>query len=144
MNYGKSKYFDEVYPFIEELIKQDFFSLADRNIYTNTAIARRLGIKTPVVASSLLGVTSTKEERVLDICRMFGADTYISGNGAKDYQSEADFEAAGIKLMYTDYKPIRYEQINGDFVKGLSILDYLFNEGFDFGKILDEIENEKR
>jgi len=56
-----------------------------------------------------------------------GGDVYISGNGAKNYQKEEDFDKNGIRLMYSDFKNQPYPQLYGKFISGLSVVDFLFN-----------------
>jgi hypothetical protein len=70
------------------------------------------------------------------LCRELGADTYLSGSGGANYQDEAAFAAAGVKLVYTNYQHPTYPQAFGDFVAGLSIIDLLFNCGPDSRRIL--------
>ena len=50
-----------------------------------------LGITTPMVLSSSLGITSSKSQRLADICRALGATEYISGSGGRDYLDESLF-----------------------------------------------------
>jgi hypothetical protein len=39
----------------------------------------------------------TKGARVTQICRRLGAGTYLSGQGARKYQDQADFDEHGIE-----------------------------------------------
>ena len=144
MNYKKCPYYDEIFPEIKGLIEKEYNNLAELNEALIIYIATKFGILPEiVVASSTLGVKSSKEERVLDICKMFNADEYLSGNGAKNYQKEEDFTTKGIKLTYIDYKPIEYNQRFGEFIEGMSVLDYIFNNGYDFNYVVEEIEKKK-
>ena len=140
-NYKKCPYFDEVFPEIKEIIIKKYNNIAELNEALIIHIAKKFGIlpKT-VVASSTLNIKSSKEQRVLDICKMFDAKEYLSGNGAKDYQKEEDFTKEGIKLIYINYKPIKYNQRFGEFIEGLSVLDYIFNYGYNFNYVIEQIE----
>jgi len=42
----------------------------------------------------------TSNERLIDICKYFKCDTYLSGNGARKYVDEKIWADAGIKLAY--------------------------------------------
>lgn len=140
MNYKKCPYFDEIFPEIKYIIMQDYKSLSELNEALLIHIAKRFNILPEIVAnSSDLHLTTKKEERVLDIIKHYGADEYISGNGARQYQKEEDFEKEGIKLTYTDYQPISYQQRWGEFVENMSVLDYIFNEGYDFNKVVKKV-----
>ena len=73
---------------------------------------------------------------------MFNGDTYISGLGAKAYENEDHFLANGIKLIYTDYKPVEYNQLwpKVGFLPYMSVLDYIFNCGFDWEYVAEEVK----
>lgn len=141
MNYKKCLYFNEIFPEIKELIEKEYNNIAELNEALIVHIARKFGILPKiVVASSELNIKSSKEQRVLDICKLYKADEYLSGNGAKDYQKEEDFTKEGIKLTYINYKPIKYNQRFGEFIESMSVLDYIFNKGYDFDYVVKEIE----
>lgn len=132
MNYAKAPYFHEVFPKFESLLMQDYPSLASMNEEISTWIASEFGFRTMFVRSSDLSINTLREERVIDICKAVGADVYYSGHGAKSYQDEKDFEKEGISLVYTDYVPVKYHQMWGKEEENLSVLDYVFNMGFDW------------
>ncbi len=99
-------------------------------------LAGQLGLTTPMVRASRLAARGKAGDLLIGICRELGADTYLSGSGGANYQEEAEFAAAGLKLIYTDYRHPTYAQQFGEFVKGLSIVDLLFNCGPQSGPIL--------
>ncbi|OQB14361.1 MAG: WbqC-like protein family protein [Firmicutes bacterium ADurb.Bin193] len=135
MNYLRAKYFNDFFSSFKELLMSDYKNLADMNITINKYICDRFSIKPQFVVSSDLNINSMKEERVIDICLALGADEYLSGNGARAYQVDEHFESRGIKLKYTDYKPISYTQVWKEFLPNMSIIDYIFNCGFDWDNI---------
>ena len=110
MNYAKSKFFEKIYLEFKELLLRDYPSLAEMNIEINTWIINGFGFDVKLLSTSDMYIESRKEKRVIDICTALGGTTYISGHGAKAYQTEEHFENKGIKLEYTDYQPIEYEQ----------------------------------
>ncbi|MBU3220660.1 WbqC family protein [Clostridium algidicarnis] len=57
--------------------------------------------------------------------------TYFSGKGGENYKDKNQFNQNSIELVYTDFKHPIYEQLWGDFIPCLSILDLLFNYGED-------------
>ena len=87
-----------------------------------------------------MDIKTTREERVIDICIFVGASEYLSGNGARAYQTESHFLDRGIKLTYLDYEPIRYKQLGRDFLPCMSVLDYIFNCGFDWEFVIKSVE----
>lgn len=138
-NYGKSRYFKEIYPLIRELLLTEYENLADMNMTINHFILSGFGLRTALVKASELKVDSKKEERVLDICSLLKANEYYSGLGAKSYQNEGDFTERGIVLTYTDYKPFAYPQQWDGFEENISILDFIFNCGFDWNRVLEGV-----
>ncbi|MFV0342946.1 MAG: WbqC family protein [Anaerocolumna sp.] len=142
MNYGKSKYFKEVFPFIQTLLLCNYESLADMNMTINRFLCYCFGFKTNFVKVSDLSLETKREEKVLNICEFFDANTYYSGIGAMNYQCEENFKKRNIELVYTDYKAIRYPQLWSGFIKDLSILDFVFNCGFDWNLVLKTLEKQ--
>ncbi|MDR2597304.1 MAG: WbqC family protein [Treponema sp.] len=130
--YGKAPFFETVYPDILSMFHIDFNLLIDFNVCAIRHFCMKFGIKTRLEWSP--GFTSKKNARLIDICNHFGADTYFSGTGAKAYIEPAEFERTGIKLIYSDYSPINYPQRYGDFIPNLSVLDYVFNMGYELPK----------
>ena len=63
---------------------------------------------------------------------MAGGNTYLSGDGADDYQVEAQFRAAGIGLQKLGFRHPEYPQRPGHaFMPGLSVVDALCHAGID-------------
>lgn len=131
MSYGKAPHFDEVYSMMEDAIMEKYEYLSDLNIHLLLDIKERLGLKCNVViASRDVPTTLKNNERNLFQCCALGADIYYSGVGGKAYNDEIAYRKRGIGLVYSDYEPVVYRQLGGDFIPDLSVLDYLFNEGF--------------
>ena len=71
-------------------------------------------------------------ERLVNICKSIGADTYISGSGGKNYQQEDLFKKNEIKLLFQNYSCVKYHQNQAPtFIPDLSIIDLLANVGPD-------------
>lgn len=138
-SYSKSKYFAEVFPEVENVINHHHKYLVDLNMQSILFAKERFGINTDFCMASILNHEGHKDERILNLCKSVNADVYLSGLGAKVYHKDENFK--DIKLEYTNYKPLVYKQGKGDFIENLSVLDYLFNEGFVFPK---EWQNEKK
>lgn len=140
MNYHKSKYFNDFFFEYRDLLLEPYDNLSQLNTALFITISRKFGILRPFVLSSEMDLTSKKEQRVIDICKQCKADVYISGHGASAYQVPEHFEKEGIELQYSKYKPIEYQQLWGDFVENMSILDYIFNNGFDWDNIVKKVK----
>lgn len=132
MNYSKAPFFQEIYPGLAIVIETHEGSIAELNMAINRYICDGFDIHPQIMRSSDMSITSLREERVIDICKYVGGTEYLSGNGARAYQTEEHFAEKGLKLTYLDYKPITYKQLWGEFVPCMSVLDYIFNCGFDW------------
>ena len=63
------------------------------------------------------------------MCTKIGAKTYIFGAQGKSYANTAKFNREGVKPVFQAYKHPQYQQLHGDFMPNMSIIDLLFNEG---------------
>lgn len=86
-----------------------------------------LSISTPVVRASDLDVVGSKSDLILGLCKRLGATTYLSGPFGRDYLEEERFAEAGIGIRYHDYSHPKYQQLYGEFVSSLAVVDYWFN-----------------
>ena len=137
-NYSKAKYYNEVYPFVENLIDSKIEHLSHFNKNIVEQICKKIGIQTKILNSSELSLKKlNKDEKLLNICEELDCNTYYSAKGSSDYIRRELFEEKKINLIYQEYEHPVYEQMNGDFISHLAIIDLLFNVGFE--KSLDKI-----
>ena len=130
-NYGRADRFKQYWPVLRPLYEQDWQSLGELNIACVRLLADILGIKTPVVMASTLALTSTKTQRLIDICRAVNCDEYLAGAGAEAYMNFDEFDAAGLNVKIQHYTHPTYSQLWAksaeQFISHLSAVDYLFN-----------------
>ena len=127
--YGRAPYFEQYAPFLEDVYRRKWEFLNELNLHVLRWSLEVLGIKTRFLRASELDLEGAKSDLVLDMCRKLGAKTYIFGALGRDYAQVADFERAGVDVMFQDYRHPRYPQLHGDFISHLSIIDLLFNCG---------------
>ena len=127
--YGKSPYFFMCEAFLKEFYAAEWDLLLEYCMHSNKYILNLLSIKTPLILSSELGITSKKTNLVLDICKKLGATTYYSGALGKNYLDKDAFQANGIEVVYQDYPHPVYKQMGVPFVSHLSTLDLMCNHG---------------
>lgn len=132
INYGKAPHFEEGYSLLEEHISRNYEYLADLNIVLIKDIVERLHIGCKIlVASQDIPTELTSNARNIYQCLALGGNVYYSGIGGKDYNDEAAYRENGIDLVYSDYEPVKYRQVGGgEFIENLSVIDYIFNQGF--------------
>lgn len=83
-----------------------------------------------VVMASSLGIKSSGTQRLLEIVKAVGGDTYLSGDGAEGYQNIDAFSEASLRLEFLNFVHPKYDQRGNDiFTPGLSILDTIANLG---------------
>lgn len=129
-NYSKSIYFEYYSNELFSLIESTHKSLLDLNINLISFLCKKLKIELNFSLSSSLKLTSSKEELILDICKLKNAKKYISTIGAKNYLNEENFSKKNnIELNFFEYFDNKYNQLHGKFVSNLSVIDLLFNEG---------------
>ncbi|MDD3138447.1 MAG: WbqC family protein [Lachnospiraceae bacterium] len=141
MNYSKAEHFSEIFPQLEEIIMNHSGSIAELNMSINKYIFDGFDFSTRIMKSSDLLIDSVREERVIDICLAAGGTEYLSGNGARVYQVEEHFTKKGLKLTYLNYEPIEYKQLwpKVGFLPYMSALDYIFNCGFDWEYVDEQV-----
>ena len=128
--YKKTVYFDEIFSFLKSIYKKEIYNLSELNIYIIKTICKKNSIKIDYEVSSNLKTTSAKTERLIEICKKFKSKHYISTPGSKVYLNEGLFKKNDIKLEYIDYPTFVYKQDSKKFLDKLSVLDFLFNNGF--------------
>lgn len=133
-SYARAPYFARYREMFEDFyLGQIWHGLSDMNQHLIRRIATEcLGITTSFRDSREFVLQGRKLDRLLDLIRQSGADSYLSGPTARDYIDDACFRDAGIALEYKDYSgyPI-YDQVHPPFEHAVSILDVLFHTGPD-------------
>ncbi len=127
LNYKKAPRFAECYSKLEVLYQKDINLLSELCWEQLMFWLRELGIERKIVRSSQTGVSSKKSDLVLDLCKAFSADSYLSGSLGKNYLREQDFIDAGISVSYQDYKHPVYRQLWGEFLPNMGVLDFWMN-----------------
>lgn len=129
-SYSGSKFFHLYRDYFEHLFEKNWDLLFDLDLETTKQVMNWLGMKTKLVLESELNVTGTSTQRLVNICKALGADTYISGAGGKNYLDEKLFEKNNIILGYQKYLARPYSQhLSDSFIRDLSIIDMLANVG---------------
>ncbi|MEW6088962.1 MAG: WbqC family protein [bacterium] len=132
-NYHRAPYFKNYSGFFKEVYSCPWERLMDLNIHIIKYLLKELKIQTPLYYESVVGSSSNKTDRIIEICKKLNADIYLSGIGGRDYLEEEKFTREGIKLEYQSFNHPVYHQLYrkgaGSFMPYLSVVDLLFNEG---------------
>lgn len=130
-NYAKTDYYKKVMPFVEEWVNASVDKIADYNIFIIKEICNMLGLKKEFIRQKDLNTTKHSTELMIEITGLVGCDTYLCGGGADGYQKDELFEKNGLVLEYQNFKAPKYYQVGNEYIEGLSIIDALFNIGFE-------------
>jgi hypothetical protein len=124
--YKKAPFFDETYKVLEEILSYKSTNLFEFLHHSIAIVSREIGLTTRIVVSSEVEGKKpdlTGQDRVLNLCRLIGANEYINPIGGLSLYSKAEFESNGINLMFHRIQAFEYQQFNNEFVPYLSILD---------------------
>jgi len=141
LNYKKAPYFDNYQEFFAKLYLKKWDKLVDLNEEIIYYLVEKFGIKTPIIKSSNYNFKQKKNDLLIEMCQKLKADTYLSGQGAKDYIDEDKLKTIGLNHNFSDFKHPIYSQKYKPFIPNLSAIDLLFNCG---PKSLDIILNNKK
>jgi hypothetical protein len=130
LNYNKAPYFDLYWPTIEHLLSKQWELLIDVQMAFIRQMLLWFNLHPQILLASELPVSqSDRNLKLVEICQMLGADTYISGMGAQCYLDESLFKAAGIQVIWLEWHETPYPQLGKGFISNLSALDLLMNCG---------------
>jgi hypothetical protein len=129
-NYSRAPYFNAYIPIFEDTFSREWELISELNIHLVECLKDVLQLQEKTtISSSELTLREDPTDRLIDICKALGADTYLAGQGGTAYMDLARFEKNGLKVIMQEFKHPIYSQLFGDFQSHLSIVDLLFNCG---------------
>ena len=138
-NYARSPFFARYFELLQEMFVSQSVLLAETNSMLIRRIALDLGIRCEFLMSSSLNITTTSTQRLVDLVSTVGGSEYIYGQGGIKYQDNDLFTNHGLDCKQVDFHHPIYSQLWGEFIPGLSIIDFLMMEGSDCSKIMSTI-----
>jgi len=128
--YNNSQFFRLYKEYFEQLYKKEWTMLFDLDLESLKQVISWLRLRTKIVLESELGISSKSTNRLVDVCKAVGAETYVAGSGSKSYMDESLFARNNIHIEYQNWVPVRHSQnLANVFIPNLSILDMLANLG---------------
>lgn len=128
-NHSKSPYFDDHRPFFKDAYNRNWEYLVDISTHMIKYLVRALGIDTKILIASDFNLRDHPTERLIDICRTVGANTYLSGVHGARYMDMEKFMQAEIKVIVQNFRHPVYDQLFRKFEPFMSVVDLLFNHG---------------
>lgn len=129
INYNKTKYFNDYFPYFEKLYTRDWEYLLDLDIEIINWAVKALNIKTPIIKSSGLNTEGKKEDKIINICKKLNVAELYDTKAAQDILNLDKINKSGIKIKFQDYQHPIYKQIYEPFLPYMSAIDLLFQYG---------------
>ncbi len=134
-SYKKAVNFEEAYAVLEKVLEFPDDNVACFNMNANSVIARYLGIETEITCTDDIKDDaflhmfhrSGREERVVQLCNYFHAETYVNAIGGTSLYHKDYFAKNGIELQFMQIGDIHYGQFGEGFISNLSIIDVMMH-----------------
>ncbi len=136
LSYKNAPFFKDYADDLQAVYESHWVKLSHLTAELIKLILHWLDIDIPVSLSSELEIREKKTAMLIEMCGKVGADTYISGQGARDYIDLPALGEAGIRHFFCRFEHPVYPQMHGEFLPNLSALDLLFNCGGRANEIL--------
>jgi|SRR3989344_3094677 len=128
-NYKRTPFFSRYSGFFEKLYAKKWQKLVDINEQIIYYVQKELGINTTLIKSSDYDFKGKKTDLIIELCKKFKTDTYLSGVGGKNYMDLELFKKNNVKYVFSDFTHPVYLQRFKPFIENLSVIDLLFNCG---------------
>lgn len=125
--YRKHPYYTQGLQFVDNMLSQNSNLLVDYNMCYINQLIDELGIKTKIVMSSSLNITTTKSQRLFDICNSVGAKKYLAGSASSNYLDKSLFDG-NIDVITHQFS---YPALMNPY---MSSLDHIMCLGIDYLK----------
>ncbi len=137
--YKDAPHYQEVIGLIEEVLNSSYNNMAELAVNSLFSVRDFLGLETEVIRTSTQYSNQGLKgmHRILDICKLEGAGTYINPAGGIDLYDKELFKNEGVNLQFITPENVTYVQGNNEFINNLSIIDVLmFNSKEDVIRLL--------
>jgi hypothetical protein len=125
--YRKAPFFDAVFKLAKTCFSRPIENLFELNYFSLQSVIKYLEIDTELIVSSDLKINHSLkgQARVIAICDMLGAQTYINAIKGMELYSHDTFKKNGIKLNFIKANATEYSQFENNFIPWLSIIDVM-------------------
>ncbi|MES2559949.1 MAG: WbqC family protein [Bacteroidota bacterium] len=130
-SYDKAPYYPETLELFESTLNTPHRNLFAFILNSIQLLTSHLDIQTPIIQSSTLDIDHSlkSEQKVLAICGLLQATTYINPIGGVKLYDKVHFSKHQVTLNFLQSNPITYPQYQNEFIPWLSILDVLMFNG---------------
>ncbi len=136
--YSSCEHFEEVFSVIENMLLQNSKFLIDYTLLSMELILNKISYnKKNIFIQSEEKIYGRKNDLIINISKHFKSNNYLSGEGAKNYVDEDYLKKNNVSHKFNKFVHPEYKQLGNKFVKNLSVIDCIFNIGFqEFKKII--------
>jgi len=138
--YKNAPYYNEVIKIIKEILNYNTVKISDLIYYSFFIIFEHLNIQKEIIIASKKYNNNNNnlkgEHKILDICKIENADTYINAIGGQELYDNDFFQKQNIDLFFIKTNDVNYKQFNNVFIPNLSIIDVLMFNSKEEIKIL--------
>lgn len=127
MAYAKAPFYAEIMELLDSIFDYPKHNIA---LFIDNSIRKvcdYLNIQTNIILSSNIEKDNALkgQEKIISICKLLQADTYINAIGGVELYDKKVFERNNICLLFLKPEIECYQQFKNDFVPGLSMIDVL-------------------
>jgi hypothetical protein len=137
--YARSPFAGELLDALAAVVRAGATRLVEATVPVIRFLAARLGITTPLLVSSELGLearyeaefpgTPSPTHRIIAFMKAVGAHDLLEGESGRAYLDVELCAAHGIRVTFHDYAHPTYPQLHDPFVSHLSVVDLLLCRG---------------
>lgn len=128
-NYRNTPYFYRYIDLLKAIYETEHHSLFELNRQLMDFLKKELFLHTRFIKLSEMVYTGNVNQRLIEIMKKVGCDTYIVEEFYRNFIDVSLYEKSGLSVEFIQpASPIYYQQFEG-FISNLSIIDLLFNEG---------------
>ena len=141
IEYKKAQHVGEVTDLVADVLNIDpDKTISDLAIQSIEKTLLYLGLDKSTSLSSTYPVEDLRNEfMIVELCKLKNATTYINPIGGRDLYNNETFSKHSINLKIHAKSPIQYDQLHGEFVDNLSIIDIMMNCSIE--KVNDFLSN---
>lgn len=146
VHYKRAPYYSNVIELMQEIFQDEYVDIVTLNRIALNKVCEYINIKTEIEVYSEMNLTideiNAPDEWALNICKAIeGANEYWNPPGGKEFFDVNKYRNAGIDIKFQKINLGEYQQKNGRFEEGLSIVDVMmFNSGEKIGHMLDDFQ----
>ena len=134
--YQKAPYFKKYRETFTNIFEKTWTHLSQLNIDVTEKLKDLLAINSKTEIASKMDLPEGPTERLIAICKNFKCTHYLAGADSRKYMDFDLFKKADIKVIVQEFQHPKYNQLFGDFLPYLSVVDLLMNHGDDSLNIL--------